>query len=510
MTHRELLFVLFVPALTAAAEQCQSLAGLKLPETTITAAERIAAGEMPQNLLPPPPSQFSRLPALCRITAVIRPAADSEIKIEIWMPEEGWNGKFVGVGNGGWAGQISRAGMVQPLLEGYAAASTDTGHEGAGATFAVGHQEKLIDYSYRAVHEMTVKAKAVIGHYYGKDPRFSYWTGCSLGGQQALKEAQLYPSDYDGISAGCATYNRTHLHAWQLHVGKEALQEDKAKSLPQNKYALLHRAVLGACDVLDGVKDGILNDPRRCQFDPGALQCRGGDGPDCLTNAQVEMVRQMYAPAVESQTGRIIYPAAAYGSELGWTSLIGGPEPFALAVDMFKYLVHQDPKWDWRMFDLTLDTELADRHYQDNLNAENADLSAFRARGGKLLLWHGWSDPVVPPQATIDYYQRVIAMGSEKKSDFVRLFLVPGMSHCRGGSGPNQFNTIAALERWVESGIAPDQIVAYRVTDSQVDMTRPLCPYPQVARWSGIGSTNDAANFACRLSDLPSTGTLGK
>jgi feruloyl esterase len=510
ITGREMVLITCVPALAAAAEQCERLTELKLPDTTITAAARMAAGAMPEPSSPQGASQFSKLPALCQVRAVIRPTADSEIKIEVWMPEAGWNGKFVGVGNGGWAGQISRPGMAPPLLQGYATASTDTGHEGAGATFALGRPEKLIDYSYRAVHEMTAKAKAVIARYYGKGPRFSYWTGCSLGGQQGLKEAQLYPADYDGISAGCSTYNRTHLHAWQLYVGKEALNGDKSKSLPQDKYDTLHRAVLEACDAADGVKDGILNDPRQCQFDPGVLRCRGGDRPDCLTDSQVEMVRKIYAPAVESRMGRKVYPGAAYGSELGWTALIGGPQPFGLALDMFRYLVHHDPNWDWRAFDLSRDTEAADRQYQDTLNAEKADLNAFRARGGKLLLWHGWSDPVVPPQATIDYYQRVGEMARGKAPDFVRLFLVPGMFHCRGGPGPNQFNTIAALERWVESGVAPEQIIAYRVTENQVDMTRPLCPYPQVARWTGIGSTNDAANFACRPPDLPSTDTKAK
>lgn len=408
-------------------------------------------------------------------------------------------------------GQISPLREVAaPLLQGYATASTDTGHEGAGATFALGHPEKLTDYSYRAVHEMTVKAKAVIARYYGKGPRFSYWTGCSLGGQQALKEAQLYPADYDGISAGCPTYNRTHLHAWQLYVGQEALKGDKAKSLPQDKYNTLHMAVLQACDALDGIKDGILNDPRQCQFDPEVLRCRGGDKPDCLTDVQVETVRKMYTPAVGSTMGRALYPGAAYGSELSWRPLIGGPEPFLIAVGMFKYLVHQDANWDWRTFELTRDTQSADWQYKDTLNAENADLNAFRARGGKLLLWHGWSDGLVPPQATIDYYERVVAIASGKAPDFMRLFLVPGMFHCGGGSGPNQFNKIAALERWVESGVAPDQILAYHVTENQVDMTRPLCPYPQVARWKGTGSTNDAANFACRTSDLPGPGTRGK
>lgn len=505
----DMLLLALAPAFATAAERCEMLAELKLPDTTITSAERIAAAPMAgaaSALATPEPP---KLPAHCRVIAVIRPAADSNIRIEAWMPEAGWNGKFLGVGNGGWAGQIPRAAMVSPLLEGYATASTDTGHEGAGADFALEHPEKLIDYSYRAVHEMTVKAKAVISRYYGKGPRFSYWAGCSLGGQQALKEAQLYPADYDGISAGCPTYNRTHLHAWQLYVGQEALQSREPKSLSQDKLEMLHAAVLDACDLLDGVKDGILNDPRQCTFDPAALRCRGGETPDCLTDAQVKMVGEMYAPAFEPATGNKLYPGAAYGSELAWKALIGGPEPFGLAVGMFQYLVRQNRNWNWRSFDVGRDTGSADRQYRDTLNAEKTDLNAFRSRGGKLLLWHGWSDALVPPQGTIDYY-RAVEMASGNTRDFVRLFLVPGMFHCRGGAGPNQFNAIAALERWVESGAPPDQLIAYHVTGNLVDITRPLCAYPQVARWRGIGSTNDASNFVCGSADAPRSQNTAK
>jgi feruloyl esterase len=222
------------------------------------------------------------------------------------------------------------------------------------------------------------------------------------------------------------------------------------------------------------------------------------------------MVRKVYAPAIDSRTRKVLYPGAAYGSELAWRALIGGPEPFGLAVEMFKYVVHQDPNWDWRTFDLSRDIEAADRQVRDTMNAEEADLSAFGARGGKLLLWHGWSDALVPPQATIDYYQRVVEKSRGKGHDFVRLFLVPGVFHCQGftverdavangGPGAYGFNSIAALERWVEAGIAPERIVAFRVVDNRVEMTRPLCPYPQVAQWRGIGTPSDAENFVCQL-----------
>jgi len=516
MTGRGMALLACLPGL-AAAERCDALLQLKMPDTNIMAAERILAGAMADTSSPQTTSLYPRLPAFCRVQAVMRPSSDSEIKTEVWMPESGWNGKMLGVGGGGYAWQMPRLGMVQPVLQGYAAASTDTGHEGhegdiMSADFALGHPERVIDYAYRAVHEMTVKAKVAIASYYGKGPRFSYFVGCSLGGEQGLKEAQRYPTDYDGISAGSPTYDRTHLHAWQVYLGQEALKGDKAKSLPEKKYGPLHSAVLAACDELDGVKDGILSDPRQCRFDATELKCRDGDRSDCLTDAQVEMVRQMYAPVVDSRTGRAVYPGLAYGSELGWRSLIGGAEPFGLGVQMFKYLVHQDPSWDWRRFDLSHDIEAADRQYKGTLQADDPDLTAFRARGGKLLLWHGWSDPAVPPQGTIDYYERVANKAGARVQDFVRLFLVPGMYHCSGGPGANQFNSVAALERWVEAGIAPDRILAVHAEPiggglaglngfgvTQVEMTRPLCPYPQVAQWRGIGTPNDAENFVCQL-----------
>lgn len=523
MTGPQLAFLACLPAL-AAADECEALLQLKLPDTSILAAERVPAGAMADTSSPQATSLYPRLPAVCRLQAVIRPTPDSEIKIEVWMPESGWNGKMLGVGGGGYAGQIPRLRMVQPVLQGYAAASTDTGHEGdiMSATFALGHPERIIDYAYRAVHEMTVKAKAVIASYYGRGPRFSYFAGCSLGGQQGLTEAQRYPADYDGISAGSPTYDRIHLHAWQVYLGQEALKGDKAKLLPEKKYGALHSAVMAACDELDGIKDGILNDPRQCHFDVTLLKCRGDDTPECLTGAQVEMVREMYAPLVDPNTGRVLHPGLAYGSELGWKSLVGALEPFGLGVQMFEYIVHQNPKWDWRTFDLTHDIEAADRRYKGTLDADDADLSAFRARGGKLLLWHGWSDPAVPPQGTINYYERVASTAGGRAQDFVRLFLVPGMYHCQGGPGANQFNLIAALERWVEVGIPPTRILAFHVVDiaggvaglngsglTQVEMTRPLCPYPQVAQWRGIGTPNDAENFVCQLPGRPTRSPAG-
>jgi len=445
--------------------------------------------------------QFSHLPAFCRLATTLTPSSDSDIKVEIWMPAQTWNGKFLAVGNGGWAGTISYGALASALQEGYATASTDTGHAGGSASFAIGHREKLIDFAYRAVHEMTVTSKAIVAAFYDRAPRFSYWTGCSTGGRQALMEAQRYPEDFDGIIAGAPANNQTHLCAWRL-AGEARILQEPASVVPPAKLALVNRAVLAACDALDGVADGLLTDPRQCHFDPERLLCRGGGGDDCLTAVQVEAVKMAYAPA-RRKTGELIYPGLVPGGETGWAMLTGAnPEPGGIDVGMFRYVAHEDPAWDWRTFDLDRDTSLIDKK-AGFIDAVNPDLSAFRARGGKLLIYHGWNDGgsggAISPQNSINYYSSVLEKMGSQQQDWLRLFMVPGMAHCGGGVGPNQVNWTAALERWRESGIAPNQLIASRVSDNRVDMTRPICSYPQVAQHSGVGSTNDAANFACKV-----------
>jgi feruloyl esterase len=417
------------------------------------------------------------------------------------MPVSGWNGKFQAVGNGGWAGSISYAEMADALRRGYATSSTDTGHIGPGGSgsFALGHPEKQIDLGYRSEHEMTVKAKAVIAALYGNGPRLSYWNGCSTGGRQGLREAQSYSDDYDGIIAGAPANPVTHLAGWGVYAGQFALR-DKANYIPASKYPTIHQAVVAACDALDGVKDGVIDDPTRCTFDFQALQCKGDDGPSCLTAPQVETARKITRPAINSRTGQLIYPGLSLGSELGWAAKTGGPEPAPINVDLFKYIVFKDPNWDWRTFDIQRDVPLADQIDNGTMNAVNPDLTAFKQHGGKLLIYHGWSDQNVPPLSTINYYNSVLdRMGSgPKTAEWLRLFMVPGMAHCRGGDGPNTFDTVTALEQWVEQEKAPEQIIASHNTNGKVERTRPLCPYPQVAEFKGTGSTDEAANFICK------------
>ena len=472
---------------------CEQLKRLAFPDTVITEAALVPAGRY----VPPggPAQGALQVPAHCRIAAVLKPTSDSEIGIEVWMPATGWNGKFEAVGGGGWAGVISYGAMALAVEDGYATASTDTGHKGGDAVFALGHPEKVVDFSYRAVHEMTVKAKSFMASFYGRAPRFSYWNGCSTGGRQGLMEAQKYPEDFDGIVAGAPANYQTHLHAWSVAVGMAALK-DKESALTPSDLALLHTAVIAACDGMDGVADGLLNDPRKCHFDPASLRCRTSASENCLRDAQVEAIRKIYAP-LKTQDGKLIFPPLMPGSESGWTILAGGPEPVGVATGTFKYVARQDAKWDWRNFDPDRDTALADSN--DRINATNPDLSAFQSRGGKLLMYHGWNDQLIAPENSINYYSSVLEKMGPNQDGWYRLFMMPGMQHCRGGPGPNQFNMMGVMERWRESNTPPAQILASHVSDNRVDMTRPLCPYPQVAEWSGTGNTSDASNFACRM-----------
>ena len=494
-----LFFFLSIPSFAAS---CDSLNSLALPATTVTLAHAVAPGEFS----PPGSSNagpFKNLPAFCRVAATLKPTSDSDIKIEVWLPASGWNGKFQAVGNGGWAGVISYSAMAQALEHGYATSSTDTGHVGGSGSFALGHPEKLNDFGYRAVHEMTTKAKAIIAAYYGDPPKISYWNGCSTGGRQGLKEAQRFPDDYDAIIAGAAANPRTRLAFATLWVA-QAAHKDEASYIPPVKYAAIHQAVLNACDALDGLKDGLITDPTRCHFDPQVLACKDADDPTCLTAPQIETVRKILSPAKNPQTGEQIFPTIEPGSELGWAAL-AGPQPFQATVDHFRYVVFKDPNWDWRTLNFTSDVALADKIDNETINATDANLKPFLAHDGKLLLYHGFSDQNVPPQATINYYKRVVDTvgGEAKTSDSIRLFMVPGMGHCGGGDGPNNFDMMSALAQWKEQGRTPVRIVASHRTGGKVDRTRPLCPYPQVAKYKGSGRIDDEANFAC---EPPSSG----
>ena len=493
-----LLTLFFFPQ-PAAAAACEGLAAQTLSNTTITLAETVAAGAFaaPQGGgRGEGGAGFRNLPAFCRVAATLKPSSDSDIRIEVWMPVSGWNGRLQSAGNGAWAGTISYPAMATALAAGYAAASTDTGHIGNTATFAHGHPEKVIDFAYRSVHEMTVAAKALIAAYYGNGPQYSYWNGCSTGGRQATAEAQRFPDDYDGILAGAIVNYPTRQQGTQVWTGIMG-RKDNASIIPASKYSLLHDAVIQACDALDGVKDGVLENPMQCRFDPKVLQCNQGDAPSCLTAAQVDVVQKMYAGPKDSH-GKSIYPGAAPGSELGWPARIDQPPD--LAIDTYKYLVFKEPNWDYTSFNAEKDMAVAEKVIGPVMDNVDPNLKPFFDRGGKLLLYHGWNDAGVSPFNSINYYESVVERlgGTAKTADSIRLFMIPGMGHCRGGDGTDTFDGIAALAQWVEKGKAPDQIRASRVRNGGADRTRPLCPYRQTAAYKGAGSTDDAANFVCK------------
>ena len=482
------------PALAAS---CESLAQLALKDATITSAQLVPAGQFsaPGEQPERGPSPFKTLGDFCRVAATLTPTSDSDIKIEVWLPAANWNGKFQAVGNGGWAGVISYAAMAEAVRAGYASASTDTGHVGGRGTFALGHPEKLVDFAWRSEHEMAVKAKTVVEAFYGSGPKLSYWNGCSTGGRQGLKMAQMFPDDYDGIIAG-APANRTAISLWIAH----AVLKDPASYIPPSKYSAIHQAAVNACDARDGLKDGLIGDPRSCDFDPKILQCKAGDGPDCLTAPQVEAARKIYSPAINPRTGKEMFASLVPGTELGWGVQALGPEPSTNIYDQYRYVVFKDPNWDWKTFDFDHDVARGDLPENLIMNATDPNMDRFFERGGKLLLYHGWSDPNVPAVNTIKYFEQVAERlgGPAKAADRVRLFLAPGMGHCGGGNGPNVFDKVSALEQWVEHGTAPGQLLASRSTNGRVDRTRPLCPYPQVATYKGTGSIDDAVNFVCR------------
>jgi feruloyl esterase len=348
------------------------------------------------------------------------------------------------------------------------------------------------------MHEMTVQSKSIVGAYYKRPPQLSYYQGCSTGGRQGMMAAQRYPDDFDAVVAGAPVYNMVH-----LNVSQTALQVHMLKNpdriIPQNKMPLIANAAVAACDGNDGIKDNIVNDPRSCKFDPGVLACKAGDAEDCLTPGQVETARQIYLP-VKTKSGSVVYPGRSPGVESGYAARIPVPgKPMnPLWSDMPRFVGHRDANWDVMSFDLDRDLALTLKN-ASFVEASDPDLSKFKARGGKLLLWHGWADPGPAPENTINYYTQAAKAVGGAPDDWMRLFLMPGVAHCGGGVGPDQADFLGAMERWREQGVAPGQITASRNTGRSglTPMSRPLCPFPQVAKYKGTGSTDESGNFTC-------------
>jgi feruloyl esterase len=470
---------------------------------------------------------FFHEPASCRIELEITPVPDSRILSEVWLPDTAsWNGKLQGIGNGGFAGSIDKLSLRYALQQGYVAAATDTGHEAGDrdGRWALGHPEKIRDYGYRAVHETAVHAKKLIGAYYGRPAEHAYFGSCSNGGREGLIEAQRFPDDYEGVLAGApAMFPTRQLTGWAW------TQQQMLKPgayIATKKWPAIAAATAAACDALDGVKDGVIDDPRRCRFDPAVLRCQGKETDACLTDAQVQSLRAIYSGPDARHHG--FMPGGELGKKGGAAEWFSGSKPrssieYGYAQDFFRYLVFDDPHWTLDSYDAARDDPVMFERLHAPMDADDPDLTRFAARGGKLILFHGWNDPALQPQVTIDYYESVRAkIGAAQADDFVRLYMVPGLQHCIGGPGPNVFGALppggdhdpkrsmsAALEAWVEHGRAPDTIIATKYDSDLKPLlvpekatalrSRPLCPYPQIARWSGQGSTDDAANFNCEL-----------
>jgi len=474
---------------------CESLTSLAVPQGMVTMAQTVAAGTFapPSGRAGGPPGRgnpFAALASFCRVAMTLKPGPRSDVKVEIWLPSSGWNGKLQVVGNGGFAGTVSYAAMATALAAGYAAASTDTGHTGPSSnTFA--NEDVLLDFAHRAIHETAVAAKSTVASFYGSAPKLSYFNGCSTGGRQALTAAQRYPTDFDGIVAGAPASYSSKQAFGQIWFAQ--LLADPASALSREKLATLHEAALNACDTLDGAKDGVIENPLACTFDPGVLACaQGTDSASCLTAPQIDAVRKIYAGASNPRTGEKIFPGLERGSELGWS-----PVPVSYAVDYFKYIVFKDPGWDPKT--LNFDGHLAESTKSPNLvfDANDPDLNAFTGRGGKLLMYQGWAEPGIPPGNIVTYYGSVRKQ-TRRAADSVRLFMVPGMGHCGGGDGASTFDMVSVLDGWRDGGKAPERIEAARMRGGAVDRTRPLCAWPQSAKYTGTGSIDDGKNFVCR------------
>ena len=497
-----------------ATHSCAALVGARFANARIEGAETNITGTVAEGH----GETLNGIPAFCRVRGLATPSARSRIRFEVWLPLGGWSGRATMIGNGGYSSAFSISELAALLRQGSAVIATDTGHQGSELDFGYDNDDAIADWGHRAVHESIVAAKAVVARFYGRGARYSYFTGCSTGGHQALMEAERYPADFDGILAGDPGNNRTNLNfgfLWQF-VANHDRGDTSHPILTGQDLALVNRAAVKQCDALDGVSDGVISDPRQCKAAPAQLRCSAGKTPDCLTDRQIQALEQMYAGARRRDNGEVIYPGWPVGSEApdgagGWQTYWANPakpdEP--QRVEYFRRWAFHDPNWNWWTFDWSKGVDAARARMAPLVDATSPDLSAFARRGGRIILYQGWADPVVSAADTIAYYERMSA-AAPTAVPFSALFLVPGMGHCTGGPGAADFssgtdasgNIALALRDWVEKGIKPDRILAVhrqsRQPTAAVSFSRPLCAWPQLAHYKGRGDTNDAASFVCR------------
>jgi len=471
---------------------CESLKEFVLPNTTIE-----SAAVDPSN------------PGVCRVTAfTTHPPTGDKVHIWVGIPTSNWNGRFLGTGGGGFMGG-SPMGINQPVALGYAAGATDTGHEGMSGSFALDKDGRLDwqlirDNGHVGIHEMTVTGRALTEAMYGVAPRYSYFEGCSTGGRQGLMEAQRYPKDYDGIVSGAPAINWPKLMMQSLWGS--FLMNTTGHPVPSCKLTAATAAAVTACDAIDGVKDGVIEDPKRCTYDPQDLLTAPAGDCGAFTQADVDLIKELWqGPTREDQS--FLWHGMPRGADLNPLAATRGtppqPQAFFISLDWLKYFLTQNPQFDW-----TTITPPAYQRFWDQsveqyglvIATDNPDLTEFRSRGGKAIVWHGWADQLISAHGTIDYYDRVLKRmgGPEETSEFLRLFLAPGVGHCAGGAGPAPSGQLDALRAWVEEGKAPETLTAMsRDRTGAVTRSRPLCQYPLVAKYKGTGSTDEAANFVC-------------
>ena len=445
------------------AADCASLAKANIDQLAIT-----------ESALYTPQGQAT----VCRIRATAVTSDSSSIRVEVWLPEQHWNHRFLATDWASYAGSLSEGLLKGPAAEGYATATTDGGGIPGHPNFFLGNVEKVRDWGERAWHVTTLAAKALIVEYYGEPVRFAYWSGGGGAARQGLKEAQRYPADYDGIVVGGLAHDSSHfafaqIAAWQaVHNGGTV----RASVLP-----LLHEKVVAACDDLDGINDGLISNPERCHFDPARLQCHGDLRDDCLSATEVAAFRRLYAPVQTPRAHRPIFGGLMPGSELNWKSIIEEPEPGSYALDFFKYIVFADPNWDYRSLDFDRDLTRAER-VDPSVNGLNPDLRPYFKRGGKLLIWGGWADNAIPPSANTGYYRAVMKKLGPTANSSIRLFMIPGMAHFPNRRGPNafDFDTQPVIEDWREQGQIPQSLMVSHWSDGAMDRNFAVCPYPEL------------------------------
>jgi feruloyl esterase len=533
----------------AMATPCTNLLSLQPQFTTITSATDNLTG----TFVVPGSAPITGLPAFCRVTATLTPSSDSTIKIEVWLPETGWNGRFLGTGGGGFQGVITYSELANGIKAGFAATNSDLGTGSSGcnplycgsdgnmgnplaiafgdpsapSTGLFGHPERIMDFGFRAIHLMTLRGKEIANAFYGQNAQKAYFAGCSTGGQNALMEAQRFPNDYDGILAGAPAFNRTHLHMAGLSLWQDT-HASPGRLIQPGQMTLINNAVIAQCVGRDGGAgdDKFLTDPRDCHFDPKVLLCTGGTlPPACLTADQVTTIQKYYAGTIDPVNGQVINPGAERGNETDDVRALGLALQERLPEAAFDGLFYWvfGPSFgvpgsavNFANFDFHHVVNTVDDQLAAVLNANSTDLGEFRQHGGKLLMYHGWADPLIPSQSSINYFNALVGNDSsgvqqaslasggnpalQRTQSYARLFMAPGLYHCSGGPGPNTFDALTPLVNWVEAGVAPETIVATKFvndTPPAVQMTRPLCVFPKVAKYNGSGSTSIAANFTC-------------